>query len=221
LIWAHSLEKCILSCFFPKGKKELELSFYQAIVLLCFNKNTQINFNIIKLETGIDDSELRLTLASLANGMLGTRVLCKGKTYKYLFVKNNYNKLNNLFFIYYIEPKGKEVNDTDNFIYNANFTNKLFRIKINSIQLKEKEAEESDRTIDEVFRDRHYQVDAIIVRTMKSRKVLTHNDLMAEMLTQLKFPARTSDLKKRIESLIERDYLQRDKDDNTKYNYMA
>ena len=30
-----------------------------------------------------------------------------------------------------------------------------------------------------------------------------------------------SDIKKRIESLIERDYLERDKDDNASYNYLA
>ncbi len=65
------------------------------------------------------------------------------------------------------------------------------------------------------------QVDAVIVRTMKSRKRLSHQLLMAELHTQLRFPAQSSDLKKRIESLIERDYLERDKADQTTYNYLA
>jgi cullin-4 len=108
----------------------------------------------------------------------------------------------------------------DLFSMNKEFTNKLYRIKINTIQLKET-TEETEKTHEEVFRDRQYQVDAVIVRTMKSRKSLNHNALIGELLTQLKFPARTSDLKKRIESLIEREYLARDKDDSSLYVYLA
>ena len=56
---------------------------------------------------------------------------------------------------------------------------------------------------------------------MKARKTLSHNMLMSELMTQLKFPARPGDLKKRIESLIEREYLARDENDNSMYNYLA
>lgn len=34
-------------------------------------------------------------------------------------------------------PKGREVEETDVFSFNEDFTNKLFRIKINQIQMKE------------------------------------------------------------------------------------
>lgn len=34
-------------------------------------------------------------------------------------------------------PKGKEVEDGDKFIFNGDFKHKLFRIKINQIQMKE------------------------------------------------------------------------------------
>lgn len=34
------------------------------------------------------------------------------------------------------EPKGKEINDSDSFKFNAEFTNKLYHIKINSIQVR-------------------------------------------------------------------------------------
>jgi hypothetical protein len=33
------------------------------------------------------------------------------------------------------EPKGKDVDPSDAFWFNADFTNKLFRIKINTIQV--------------------------------------------------------------------------------------
>jgi hypothetical protein len=47
---------------------------------------------------------------------------------------------------------------------------------------------------------------------MKTRKSLSHKLLVSELLTQLKFPMKQSDLKKRIESLIDREYLERDSD---------
>ena len=45
---------------------------------------------------------------------------------------------------------------------------------------------------------------------MKTRKTLGHTLLVNELMSQLKFPMRTSDLKKRIESLIDREYMERD-----------
>ena len=99
--------------------------------------------------------------------------------------------------------------------------------------------EEVEKTHEEIFRERLYQVrtilyessrflpyyfiqvDAAIVRVMKARKRLNHNLLMTELYTQLKFNARPTDLKMRIESLLEREYLERDRDDPTYYNYKA
>ena len=54
------------------------------------------------------------------------------------------------------------------------------------------------------------QIDAAIVRVMKTRKTLSHKLLVSELMQMLKFPIKASDLKKRIESLIDREYLERD-----------
>ena len=48
---------------------------------------------------------------------------------------------------------------------------------------------------------------------MKTRKQLSHKLLVGECLVQLKFPVRAADLKKRIESLIDREYLARNSSD--------
>ena len=50
--------------------------------------------------------------------------------------------------------------DHDCFVYNSDFQNKLFHIKFNQIQLRDTD-EEIERTHEEVFRDRQYQVDTI------------------------------------------------------------
>ena len=56
---------------------------------------------------------------------------------------------------------------------------------------------------------------------MKMRKTLSHNLLVSEVYNQLKFPVKPADLKKRIESLIDRDYMERDKKNPSQYNYIA
>jgi len=205
LVWSHAVERCIVSAWFPKGKKELEVSLYQAMCLLVFNSENTGNttagdtesflFKDIKKKTGIEDADLRRTLQSLACGVVGTRVCSK-------------------------EPKGKEVADEDSFRVNKGFENKMFRIKINTIQQRES-TEDVDKTYDEIFRDRQYFVDSVIVRILKARKRIAHTNLIGELLQQVKFPAKPADLKKRVESLIEREYLERDPDDAQFYNYLA
>nr|CAG4648506.1 EOG090X01NX [Polyphemus pediculus] len=193
LQWQPSLGLCVLRASFPPGQKELQVSLYQTLVLLLFNNADELPLEEIKAATNIEDAELRRTLQSLACGK--ARVLQK-------------------------TPRGKDVNDGDKFMYNKEFTNKLFRIKINQIQLKET-TEEQQATEERVFQDRQYQIDAAIVRIMKMRKTLTHNLLITELYNQLNFPVKPADLKKRIESLIDRDYMERDKDNTVQYNYVA
>lgn len=51
-----------------KGKKEFQVSLFQTLVLLMFNEGDGFSFEEIKMATGIEDSELRRTLQSLACG---------------------------------------------------------------------------------------------------------------------------------------------------------
>uniref|UniRef100_A0A1A9Z5I4 Cullin-4A n=1 Tax=Glossina pallidipes TaxID=7398 RepID=A0A1A9Z5I4_GLOPL len=193
LQWQPTLGNCVLKARFDGGPKELLVSLFQALVLLLFNEKDNLAFEEILAATNIEDGELRRTLQSLACGR--ARVISK-------------------------EPKGREVEDGDQFHYNNEFTNKLFRIKINQIQMKET-TEEQKATEERVFQDRQYQIDAAIVRIMKMRKTLSHNLLITELFNQLTFPVKPADLKKRIESLIDRDYMERDKDNQNQYNYVA
>ena len=73
------------------------------------------------------------------------------------------------------------MNDTDEFAYNAGFADQKMRIKINQIQLKETR-EENKSTHERVAADRHYETQAAIVRIMKSRRVITHAELVAEVI---------------------------------------
>ncbi|XP_075691877.1 cullin-4B isoform X4 [Rhinoderma darwinii] len=193
LQWQSTLGQCVLKAEFIEGRKELQVSLFQTLVLLMFNEGEEFSFEDIRQATGIEDSELRRTLQSLACGR--ARVLTKN-------------------------PRSKDVDDGDKFTFNDEFKHQLFRIRINQIQMKET-VEEQASTTERVFQDRQYQIDAAIVRIMKMRKTLSHNLLVSEVYNQLKFPVKPADLKKRIESLIDRDYMERDKENPNQYNYVA
>ena len=74
-----------------------------------------------------------------------------------------------------------------------------------------------------VEEDRRHLLEAAIVRIMKARKMLNHNNLVAEVTRQLsgRFVPPPQFVKKRVESLIEREYLERDESDRRMYRYMA
>ena len=158
LLWQNSLGQCTLQAQFPKGKKELLVSLFQAVVLMLFNDADSLSLREIAAATRLEDKELRRTLQSLACGKV--RVLRK-------------------------EPKGRDVGDEDIFHFEQDFTSPQLRMKINAIQLKET-AEEQQQTNERVFQDRQYQVDAAIVRIMKTRKTLSHQLLIAELMKQMK-----------------------------------
>uniref|UniRef100_A0A8C1PDE8 Cullin 4A n=1 Tax=Cyprinus carpio TaxID=7962 RepID=A0A8C1PDE8_CYPCA len=193
LQWQPTLGHAVLKTEFKEGKKELQVSLFQTLVLLMFNETEEFSMEEIRTATGIEDDELKRTLQSLACGK--ARVLNK-------------------------TPRGKDVEDGDSFQFNSDFRHKLFRIKINQIQMKET-VEEQVSTTERVFQDRQYHIDAAVVRIMKMRKTLSHNLLVSELYNQLKFPVRPADLKKRIESLIDRDYMERDKENPNQYHYVA
>lgn len=58
---------------------------------------------------------------------------------------------------------------------------------------------------------------------MKTRKTLRHNLLVAEVISQLsaRFKPLPNNIKKRIEALIEQEYMERDVNERGTYNYKA
>ncbi|EWC48551.1 hypothetical protein DRE_01773 [Drechslerella stenobrocha 248] len=194
LAWRPALAHCVLRANFPKGKKELAMSAFQAVVLLLFdNDKKPLSYGYIKSATNLPDAELIRTLQSLACARV--RPLTKS-------------------------PKGKDINSTDTFTVNLSFTDPKIRIKINQIQLKETK-EENTATHEQITQDRQYETQAAIIRIMKSRKTIGHNELITETINQTKKRGvlDLGDIKKNIERLIDKDYMERS-DDNS-YTYVA
>ncbi len=219
LNWQYSLGDCVIKARFPHGTKELVVSLVQGIILLQFSGKSSLSFNDIKGLHGIADIESgnmsRATGASKAN--LQIQEMVKEELKRALLSLSVVKETK----ILKRESRGsKEIEGTDVFSVDTDFKSKKYRIKVNSVLLKETTAEQ-DATNEKVSHDRQYQIEACIVRIMKSRKTLTHPLLISELYSQLKFPVTPADLKKRIEGLIDRDYLERDEHNMSVYNYLA
>ena len=69
---------------------------------------------------------------------------------------------------------------------NEAFTSNLHRVKIQQASARQGETEpERNETKRKVDEDRKHEIEACIVRIMKSRKQLNHNQLVTEVVEQL------------------------------------
>lgn len=93
-------------------------------------------------------------------------------------------------------------------------------MKINQVQLKETK-EENKETHMRVAEDRNFECQAAVVRIMKSRKSIGHQELISEVIkaTMSRGVLGVGDIKKNIDRLIEKDYMERG-EGNT-YDYVA
>eukprot|EP00755_Sulcionema_specki_P016611 Sspe_Gene.10480::Locus_3507_Transcript_1_1_Confidence_1.000_Length_2639::g.10480::m.10480/K10609/CUL4; cullin 4 len=193
LQWQSNVCQCMVKATCPKWRKELIVSLHQALVLLLFNDTKEFTLSEIKEKLGADAGEVKRTMQSLCLGQ--ARILLR-------------------------KGGSKELDDADVFTVNEDFQHKHVRIRVNQVLLRETQ-EEARGCSEKVFRDRIYTIDACIARIMKSRKTLQHSALVNAVFGQLKFPLKSADLKKRIESLIEKGILNRDESEPSLYHYVA
>ncbi|CAH7668213.1 Cullin 1 [Phakopsora pachyrhizi] len=114
------------------------------------------------------------------------------------------------------------IQEDDTYDLNLEFKSKKIRVSLNAPIKAEQKAESADlmKTVDE---DRRLLIQAVIVRIMKSRKTLKHNALIAESISQLasRFKPVVGDIKKAIETLIEKEYIQRQEGSRDMFEYLA
>jgi cullin 3 len=108
--------------------------------------------------------------------------------------------------------------------FNAAFKSKNLKLRIAlAVAAKDKDATGlcTTRARDQLDEDRKFKIDAAVVRIMKSRRILAHQTLVSEVVAVLKtFSPSPEMIKKRIEHLIEREFLERTEQRDV-YNYLA
>ncbi|KAJ1919765.1 hypothetical protein H4219_001795 [Mycoemilia scoparia] len=207
LSWYYHMGTVEIRTRFKTRIHELTVSTYQAFILTLYSEMNHddsdeqansLSFEEIQTKLNIPEPELIRQLQSLACGKY--KILIK-------------------------EPKSKQVSTTDKFKFNINFTANMTRIKVPLILASARVETETERkeTNTKVAQERKHLVDAAIVRIMKSRKTQDHYGLVMETIEQLKsrFTPTPKEIKRHIENLIERDYLERLPGELSKYQYVA
>jgi cullin 1 len=202
LQWSYSLGNATVKGVFNKRSFELQVTTVQAVVLVAFNGDSGVRkFSELQESTNMTEDTLKRVLHSLSMGKF--KVLLKSSE-----VDSSSSTT--------ATADAKNVKVTDVFTFNDQFTSqhRKFRIPMSSL-----DDSHNTKRVDE---DRTVAIDAAIVRIMKARKTLSHTQLVAEVLAQLAFFRPDGKVvKKQIESLIDREYLERDAENPNTYKYLA
>ncbi|XP_026193876.1 cullin-4A [Cyclospora cayetanensis] len=119
-----------------------------------------------------------------------------------------------------ISPPTKAAGGEHVYSVNFNFYSPLKRIKV--LQAKSQASPEGEASGEPPpDADLTHQIDAGIVRILKRVSSMRHQELFGALAEALKRPVDAATLKKRLESLIDRDYIARDAADSQAYRYVA
>ncbi|GMM35544.1 cullin [Saccharomycopsis crataegensis] len=199
LTWAPNFGSVDIRTRYKKRAYEINMPTYAGIIMLLFEYHGSLTFEEISEMTNIPKQDLTRHLQSISVAPK-TRLLKK-------------------------IPMTKEINPADKFIINENFESSTSKFKVLTVSLSNKVENDNERTetMASINNSRKFEVDAAIVRIMKSRKTLSHNELIAELIKQLnnRFNPPPSFIKQRIESLLEREYLERNSENRSVYTYLA
>lgn len=205
--WTYSLGHCIVRANIAAPSKwyDISVTTLQAIALLAFNQDSNcpggvegnpVTFTQLQQSLELPDDVLKKVVHSLSCGQykILTRTSGEGSA-----------------------PTSKgAIKVTDVFAFNNKFSCPKKKIRIPMALL------DDNHNPKRVEEDRSIAIEAAIVRIMKARLTLAHQQLVAEVLSQLAFfKPDPKVIKKRIEALIDREYLERDPDNPNTYKYMA
>ncbi|XP_057856922.1 cullin-1 [Cryptomeria japonica] len=107
----------------------------------------------------------------------------------------------------------------------SRFNDRIIELVLSTYQIPfpHNSDEKKKATIDDVEQTRKYLIDCAIVNIMKKEKLLPYQQLQSECVERLKkdFKPDFRAIKKRIDEMINKEYLERDKDDHSMFKYLA
>ena len=191
LSWVYSLGQVVMTVKYNSKSIEMVMQTFQCAILLLFRTETEVTVTSVCEKLKMPAEDAKRALHSLSCGKY--KILIKS-------------------------PEGKTIAPEDVFTFNDKFTDRSRRIKIPMPPVDEKKA-----TVEHVETDRRHAIDAAIVRVMKTRKSLAYSQLLIEVVSQLqqKFSPEMKMIKQRIEEMINREYLERDRENQSVFKYVA
>ncbi|XP_061522702.1 cullin-2 isoform X2 [Phycodurus eques] len=193
LTWLHYLCTGEVKMNYLSKPYVAMVTTYQMAVLLAFNNSQTVTYKELQDGTQMNEKELQKTIKSL----LDVKML-------------NHNS------------EKEEIDAESTFSLNMSFVSKRTKFKITTSMQKDT-PQEMEQTRSAVDEDRKMYLQAAIVRIMKARKVLRHNALIQEVINQSKarFNPSISMIKKCIEVLIDKQYIERSQTSADEYSYIA
>lgn len=194
LRWIHDLGIVSLAGNFAKRRLELVVSTVQAAVLLQFNEAEELTIQQLTDLTKMQPEVIKQVLKSLVSGKF---------------------KLLNKF-----PAEGYSVQHRMR--VNPSFQSAQLRVRIPNA-VRKTTPKERENAAQSVQDERKHAMEANIVRIMKARKTISHQQLMLEVSAQLMkyFQPDPRAIKQRIEDLIQREYMRRDEEAASTYHYLA
>ncbi|KAJ2765870.1 hypothetical protein IWQ56_003930, partial [Coemansia nantahalensis] len=122
-------------------------------------------------------------------------------------------------------PASRDVSPADTFAFNSGFSAPQYRIRIPVVAARSSVESEQEKaaSLVTIDKERQYLVEAAVVRIMKARRQMPHEQLVNEAVGQLspRFLPTPKMVKDAVGRLIDREYLQRSPDDPRLYIYLA
>lgn len=191
LTWLHHLAKGDMRMMYTKKRYEFNASCFQMGVLLLFNKPDEGGpLRLTEKEIATQTSLEGNELRATIKSLLQSRILRRDES-------------------------------DGTFALNLKFMSKRIRFKLAAAVIPKENAAQNAAARKAVLEDRKVFLQAAIVRIMKARKQLRHNELVAEVIAQSRsrFQPNVQMIKRCIEQLIEKEYMQRG--DGDSYSYLA
>ena len=195
LNWKLALGNAEIRGTFQEGKRyEFLCSSYQMFLLLLFNENPVITYQQFLQMTQIPAHELHQHLIPLIK--------------QKILVKN---------------PQVNCFSAEDAMQVNVDFRSNMYRNKIAVLNSKTQKETDTKKVQGKVEDDRRYAIEAAMIKVMKARRKIDYTNLMSETtrLLQVRFTPEPAQIKVRLESLIERGYIERAEEDKRVFKYVA
>ncbi|EAT40252.1 AAEL008008-PA [Aedes aegypti] len=194
LTWLHNMSRGELTTNCFRMQYTLQVNTFQMTILLQFNDQTSWTIHQLSENTGIDLDALIQSL----------RVLIESKLLK---SQNNENSL--------LPSSSVELN--------TGFHNAESILNINYQIGSEMSAQQQEACQKQAEEKNRFVIQAAIVRIMKQHRTMNHSDLVAEVLKQLSkgLKPKVRAIKKAIDVLIEKEYLERQEGTVDAYSYMG